>query len=128
MTAFEPELLVALGEAREVIVETSHGPGQPVRETIIWVVVDDADRVLVRSVRGPRGRWYRELLANPWGALRIGASRVPVRAEHAGDPDRVASCTRALEMKYRSARASLAAMVRDDVLGSTLQLTPVSER
>lgn len=127
MIAFAPEVLETIRAAREVTVETARAPGDPSRGTVIWIVVDSADRVLVRSVRGARGRWYRDLVANPVGALRIGASRVRVRAELAADRERVTSCTSALQAKYPTARASVAAMVRPEVLDATLQLTPLRE-
>jgi hypothetical protein len=124
MTAFDPELRLALRGARTVRVETSAGAGRPVHEALIWVVVDDAGRVLVRSWRGERGRWYRELRANPSGTLLVGSRRVPVRAEHAADPERVEACSRGLRQKYASARGSLAEMLVDAVLPTTLELHP----
>jgi hypothetical protein len=124
MTAFEPELRLALRGARTVRVQTAAGPGGPVHEAIIWVVVDDAGRVLVRSWRGERGRWYRELRANPSGVLRVGSRSVSIRAEHASDPERVEACSRGLREKYASARGSLAEMLVDEVLATTMELRP----
>ena len=124
MTGFNGPILDALHEARTVRIETSRGPGSPVHRTIIWIVVDDAGRVLVRSYRGERGRWYRELLANPSGAIHLPRVRIGVRAEPAADPDRVAACSQALAAKYASSRASLASMLLDDVLATTLELSP----
>jgi len=124
MTALDPELRHALRGARTVRVETSAGAGRPVHEAIIWVVVDDAGRVLVRSWRGERGRWYRELRANPTGTLTVGSRRVPIHAEHAADPERVEACSRGLRQKYASARGSLAGMLVDAVLPTTLELHP----
>ena len=124
MTAFDPDVLDALRAARTVRVETSRGDGAPVHDTIIWIVVDDADRVLVRSVRGARGRWYRELRANPSGTVGVGGQRIAVTAERADDPDRVDACSRALRAKYPRAGASLASMLRDETLETTLELRP----
>ena len=120
MSGFDPDTLDILNAARTVRIETSAGEGRPVHSTIIWVVVDDTDRVLVRSVRGPRGRWYRELLHNP-GVLVADRQRIPVRGESAHDPDRIEACSAALRAKYRPG-ASLDSMLRDEVLGTTLQL------
>src|SRR3712207_3827411 len=53
------EVLDALGRAEEVRVETSRDASSPRHETVIWVVVVDGD-AFVRSVRGGKGRWYRE--------------------------------------------------------------------
>jgi len=122
--SFDPELRLALSGARTVRVETSAGAGLPLHEAIIWVVVDEEGRILVRSWRGERGRWYRELRANPDGTLRVGSWRVPFRAELAADPERVESCSRGLRQKYASARGSLAQMLVDDVLPTTLELRP----
>ena len=124
MTTFDSELRLALRSARTVRIETSAGAKLPVHEAIIWVVVDDAGRVLVRSWRGERGRWYREVRANPTGTLRVGSRRVAIRAELAADPERVESCSRALRQKYASARGSLAEMLVDEVRPTTLELRP----
>ena len=122
MSAFDSSTLDMLREARTIRIETSRGADSPVHETPIWVVVDERDRVLVRSEFGDRGRWYRELKANPDGAIHVGSNRIPVRAEHAPDPDRVDACSRALSAKYRTSRGSLAMMVREEILDSTLEL------
>jgi hypothetical protein len=125
VTGFDAATLDALRVARTVRIETSRGAGQPVHETIIWIVVDDGDRVLVRSVRGRRrSRWYREIVANPRGAVMGFGSRVDVRAEPATDHDRIEACSDALRAKYPGAGQSLASMLRDEVLDTTLELKP----
>jgi hypothetical protein len=121
---FDGPLLESLRDTGTVRIETRRAHDGPVRMTPIWVVVDDSDRVLVRSVRGGRGRWYQDLLANPIGALVVGAARIGVRADLARDPERVEACTRALRAKYAGAGASLASMVMPDVLDCTLELLP----
>ena len=123
MTAFPPVVLDALRAARTVEIETSAGAGRPIHRAVIWIVVHE-ERVLVRSVRGDRGRWYRELLANPSGAVHVAGTRIPVVAQPAGDAARVASCSAALTAKYRTSLGSLASMVRDEVLETTLELRP----
>ena len=117
------EDLGLLRETREVRIETSRGAGAPVHRTIIWVVVDRADRILVRTYLGPRSRWYREALANPRVRLLAGDRAVELVAERADDPDRIAACSEGLRTKYR-AGASLDAMLRDEVLATTLELRP----
>jgi hypothetical protein len=124
MTGFAPSALDAFETARTVEIETSAGSGRPIHRTVIWIVVDTDDRVLVRSVRGTRGRWYRELLANRSGAIHVAGTRIPVVAESAADAPRVASCSAALTAKYRTSRGSLASMVRDEILETTLELRP----
>ncbi len=121
---FDPDVLDLLRTESEVRILTSLGPGSPAHSTIIWIVVDEADRVLVRSVRGPRGRWYRECVANPSCGLVVAGQEVSTTAEVASDPDRVEACTRALSAKYAHWRASLAAMLVDETLETTLELRP----
>ncbi|HEY7332462.1 MAG TPA: DUF2255 family protein [Candidatus Limnocylindria bacterium] len=120
MTDEERELLRA---AREVRIETSRGEGAPVHRTIIWVVVDDADRVLVRTYLGPGSRWYREALASGRVRLVSGERAIDFSVEAATDPDRMEACSDALRAKYRRS-VSLDAMLRDEVLGTTLELHP----
>jgi hypothetical protein len=120
---FDAETLAILRDARTITIETSAGPGSAVHETPIWVVVDEGGRVFVRSEYGARGRWYREIRSNPDGAVHVGSTSILVRAEHASDPDRVDACSRALSAKYRTSRGSLAMMLRDEILDSTLELT-----
>ena len=117
--------LALLRETREVRIETSHGPGAPVHRTIIWVVIDDADRILVRTYLGAGSRWYREALANPRVRLLAGDRVVELVAERADDPDRIAACSDGLRAKYRPG-SSLDAMLRDEVLDTTLELRPAS--
>ena len=124
MSGFDPDALEAMRTVRTIEIETSRGPGRPVHQTTVWIVVDEAERAFVRSEFGERGRWFRELLANPSGAVHVGSTRIPIHAEHAADPDRIAACSRALSAKYRTSRGSLAVMLRDEVLESTLQLHP----
>ena len=124
MTGFAPPAQDAFRTARTVVIETSAGPNRPIHRTVIWIVVDDADRVLVRSVRGTRGRWYRELLASPDGAVHVAGTRIPVIAVPAQDAERVASCSAALAAKYRTSRGSVASMLRDEILDTTLELRP----
>ena len=120
---FPPEILDRLREAEEVDIETRRAPGAPAHRTIIWVMVDDRDRVLIRSVRGTRGRWYREAVAHPECTLSVGDSDVPVRAEPAADADRVAAASAQLAVKYVG-DPSLGSMLRADVLETTLELLP----
>jgi hypothetical protein len=120
---FDADTLERFRAQEEVRIGTSRGPDAPEHRTIIWIVVDELDRVLVRSVRGPRGRWYREALANPSCTIWIGHDGVAVRAEPASDPDRVTAATEALTAKY-ARDPSLRSMVRDEVLETTLELLP----
>jgi hypothetical protein len=118
-------LLDRLRSAREVRIETSRGEGAPVHRTIIWVVVDARDRILVRTYRGPGSRWYREVLANPRCRLLLGGDELDVTAERAEDDERVAACSSGLAEKYARDPAT-PAMLRDEVLPTTLELHPAT--
>jgi hypothetical protein len=113
--------LERLRAMREVRIETSRGDGAPLHRTIIWVVVDARDRILVRTYRGPGSRWYREALANPRCRLVMGNDTLDVTAERAEEDDRVAACSAGLAEKYAGDPAT-PAMLRDEVLPTTLEL------
>lgn len=120
MTDAELDLLRG---AHEVRIETARGEGAPVHRTIIWVVVDDRDRVLIRTYRGPGSRWYREALSSGRCRLLVDGHALEFRLEEADDPERIAACSAALAAKYQG-DPSTPAMLRDEVLGTTLQLHP----
>jgi hypothetical protein len=118
---FEEAVAAALRTRKEVTILT--GPPEHKRATIIWIVVDDADRVLVRSVRGARGRWFRDLEAEPAAAIDLGDRVVPVTALPASDAERVQACSDGLRTKY-AGNGSLASMLAADTLATTVQLVP----
>jgi hypothetical protein len=124
MSAFGADVAAELRTARTVTIETSAGADAPVHRTIIWIVADESGRAFVRSVRGRRGRWYRELVANPSGAVIVGGHRLPVRAVPA-DEAGIETCSRLLREKHSSAGASLTSMLQDEILDTTLELEPV---
>lgn len=124
MSGFDAEVLLALRVARTVRLDTSAAAGRPTHTAIVWVVVDPASRVLVRSWRGERGRWYRELRANPSGVLRVAGHRVSFIAELADDPESIEACSLGLRQKYASSGGSLAQMLVEEVLQTTLELKP----
>src|ERR671916_2557183 len=72
----EREILDALDGTEEVRVETTRDASSPKHETVIWVVVVDGN-AFVRSVRGEKGRWFREASVNPYVTLRVNDRRVP---------------------------------------------------
>jgi hypothetical protein len=122
--SFDDETLGRLGEAREVRIETRRGDGAPVHRTTIWVVTVDG-AVFVRSVRGERGRWYREVRTNPTAALHVGDDRIPVHAVPVSDEATIEAVNRAYQEKYgRSSPGSTRAMLRPETLPTTLRLEP----
>ena len=118
---FDDETLALLDRTEEVTIETRSAAGEEHR-TIIWVMVDGTD-VYVRSVRGPAGRWYREVAANPEGALHVEGRRVPFRAFPATDPRSIEACNQALHRKYRGI-PGFRPMLREHTLETTLRLVP----
>ena len=82
----------------------------------------DGDDVFVRTYRGPKSRWYRELLAGP-GALVVNGKRIPVRAIAAADGGSVKRASDGYRKKYPKS-GSLDAMLRRSVLPTTLRLEP----
>ena len=118
------DLHARLADALEVRIRTEDALGT-VHRTIIWVVVDGAGRILVRSYRGAGARWYREATSGRPVALEIGADEHRVRVEPATDPDRVSACSSGFEVKYPGDPAT-PAMVHPDVLDTTLELRPIA--
>jgi len=121
-TTFDAAVLDLLGAAVEVEIETRPDPAAAWHRVIIWVVVDGGE-VFVRSVRGTRGRWYREIRSNPLGALHADGAVIPVRAVPAADAPSIERCSRALARKY-AGDPSLGYMLEPDVLETTIRLVP----
>jgi hypothetical protein len=122
--SFDAETLRLLDETREVRIETRRDDHSPEHRTIIWVVVAEGE-VFVRSVRGPGGRWYREISSNPEGALHAHDDRIPVQATPVTEEAMVDAVSAAFRSKYqRSSPASTEAMVRPEILPTTLKLSP----
>jgi hypothetical protein len=113
--------LAAMAAAEEVDIETRSSAGEAHR-AIIWIVAQEGD-VYVRSYRGPRGRWYREALADPEVAVHVDGRRIPATAVPATDPTSVEACSEGLRAKYPRSQ-SLAAMLIPEVLPTTLKLVP----
>ena len=120
---FDADTQASLDRADEVDIETSRGEGAPIHRTTIWIVAD-GDAAYVRSVRGPAGRWYRELLANPSGAVHIGNRRVAIKAQPVTDAATIARVSDALRSKYQKWPGPLASMLREETLPTTLRLKP----
>ena len=125
--SFDPDTLRLIDGAREVRIETSRDEDAPAHRTTIWVVTMDGS-VFVRSVRGGKGRWYREVSANPAAALHVGDDRIPVRAVPVTDDATIAAVSEAYREKYgRTSPGSTRAMVQPDTLPTTLRLEPARE-
>ena len=125
--SFDSDALRLIDGAREVRIETSRDEDAPTHRTTIWVVTVDGT-VFVRSVRGGKGRWYREVSANPAAALHVGNDPIPVRAVPVTDDATIAAVSEAYREKYgRTSPDSTRAMVQPDTLPTTLRLEPARE-
>lgn len=122
MTPFPAIVLEAFRVKHEVEVETASADGDAHRVTIWIVVMGEAP--YVRSVRGAKGRWYRELLRAGEGAIHVGARRIPVRAKRVTDAAENDRVSEAIQQKYVRPVASVKAMIRDEVLATTARLEP----
>ncbi|MEX0626277.1 MAG: DUF2255 family protein, partial [Chloroflexota bacterium] len=115
----EPALL---REEQKIRIETAASEAGPRHSTTIWVVVDPAGRVLIRSYRGAGARWYREVTSRPDCHLKVAGRMLAVRAIAAADPDRVAACSDGLLVKYVG-QYGVRSMVSAH-LETTLELVP----
>jgi hypothetical protein len=119
MSAFDAATLRRLRDADEVAIRTAKRPDRPV---VIWIAVDDGE-VFVRSARGPRGRWYRDLQADPSATIELDDQRLAVRAVSAADAASIERASREYLRKYRGSPYAQA-VVRPDLLSTTLRLEP----
>ena len=118
---FADLLLTRFDGAKEVDIET-RSPEGSVHKVTIWIVVHDG-APYVRSVKGKKGRWYRELVARKEGAIHVGSRKVPVRPSEVGSPDLIDEVSAAFWRKYPKS-ASLFSMLRLSTLDTTLRLDP----
>ena len=88
MDRWSPDFLALLHDLKEVDLETTAGDGRTSHRATIWVVVDEGE-VFIRSWKGERGRWYREIRERPEAVLHAAGQSVSVRREPAVDPESV---------------------------------------
>ena len=119
MSSFDADTLGALRELREVGLRTDRHPESAV---VIWVVVAD-DGVFVRSFRGAKGRWYRDLAGGGPATLEFAGRRLAVQAVPANDPAAIEHASREYLRKYGPGPYATA-MVQPDILATTLRLEP----
>src|SRR5262252_4118683 len=89
-----------LAETEEIKIETQQHVASPIHRTTIWVVVL-GENIFVRSVRGKHGRWFKEITANPSGAINMEGQRIPVRAVPVTDPNMIEQVSKEYLRKYR---------------------------
>jgi hypothetical protein len=123
MTASFPKAVVERFDTTKTVdIETRSAKGTK-HAVPIWIVVVGGVPY-VRSVRGPAGRWYRELLARGEGAVVAVGKRTPVRAIHDGSAEAIEAVSAGLRKKYARSGQSLRSMLRSDVLDTTARLEP----
>jgi hypothetical protein len=118
---FRPQDLHDLDVAQEVRIETHRRDGRT-RSTVIWIVVDHGD-VFVRSVRGERGLWYKEALADPNVTIDDQGRRLEARAVPVRDPESIRRINEALKRKY-TGEGGFDEMFAPDVLHANFRLEP----
>jgi hypothetical protein len=119
---FPASVVKRFDDTKVVDIETRSAKGEK-HSVPIWIVIVDGVPY-VRSVRGPRGRWFRELLARGEGAVVAGGSRTRVKATHDRTKAAIDATSAALRRKYKTSGSSLASMLRPDVLDTTVRLEP----
>src|SRR3712207_1356759 len=97
MTDFDADILRELRDVREVAIRTEKHPNSAV---VIWVVVAD-DEIFVLSVRGTKGRWYRELARGGLATLEFAGRQLEVQAIPVSDPDAIDRASREYRRKYQ---------------------------
>jgi hypothetical protein len=123
---FSQDILRLIDQTDEVQIEPRSSDGSPGKPVTIWIVVDGSD-VFVRSYRGANGRWYQSLMKHPQGVLHVAEQQIPFRAIQVSDRESIDRVSQAFQRKYGSKwPQETAEMLRDEVLGTTLRLEPVS--
>ena len=119
MAKFDADTVRELRNFKEVAIRTEKHPDSAV---VIWVVVAD-DEVFVRSVRGTKGRWYRDLATGGSATLEFAGRQLAVQAVPVSDRDSTARFSREYLTKYQQSPYAQS-MVRAEVLPTTLRLEP----
>lgn len=119
MARYYQETLQKLHGCKEIGIRTTKHPGSAVT---IWVVVCGTD-VFVRSVRGTKGRWYRDLATGGPATLEFDGEQVAVQAAPTTDGPSIEGASQAFLSRYRSSPYATS-IVRPEVLETTLRLDP----
>lgn len=119
-------LLWKVAESDEIDIETQRDAKSPLHRTTIWIVPTE-DGVYVRSVKGKKGRWYQEAIANPRVTVRVGRRKVPARVEPERNSSVIREVTDAYLEKYGERWPDeTKPMLAPSVLPTTLRLTEIS--
>ena len=98
MAKFDQETLRKPHDCKEVAIRTTKHPGSAVT---IWAVVSSPD-VFIRSVRGTKGRWYRDLANGGPATLEFDGEQLAVQAVPAIDASSIERASQEFLSKYRS--------------------------
>ena len=119
MTNFDADTLREFRDLQEFVIRTEEHPKSAV---VIWVVVA-GEEVFVRSWRGTKGRWFRDLAEGGPATLEFAGRRLAVQAIPANEPAAVARASREFLRKYQPSPHAQE-MVRAEILPTTLRLEP----
>jgi hypothetical protein len=124
---FSPSLVRRLVEAEEVEMLVLGSDGAMTSRPIWIVVVDDVS--YVRSYTGRRGKWWRRVLRDRKGVLRVGRTRVPFAAKPLTARELEGELNHRISKAYKDKYGdkwpqSMRTMVSDKVAGTTLRLEP----
>lgn len=119
MAQFDKNTLSRISAQDEVAIRTEKHPDSAV---VIWVAVADGE-VFVRSARGAKGRWYRDVANGGTATLEFDGHTLPVRAVSAADSPSIERASREYLRKYRRSPYAQS-VVRPDILSTTLRLEP----
>jgi hypothetical protein len=119
MTNFDVETLRELRDVEEFAIRTEKHPKTAV---VIWVAVA-GDEVFVRSWRGTKGRWYRDLADGGPATLEFAGRKLAVQATPASSPAAIARASDGFLKKYQP-NSHAEEMVRAEILPTTLRLEP----
>ena len=116
-------LLWKLAESDEIDIETRRDAKSPSHRTTIWIV-PAKDGVFVRSVKGQKGRWYQEALANPVVTIRVGRRKVVARGELEKNPAVIREVSDGYREKYGERWPDdTKPMLKPSVASTTLRLS-----
>lgn len=119
MARFDKETLAQLSAQNEIAIRTNKHPDAAV---VIWVVVADGE-VFVRSARGAKGRWYRDVADGGDATIEFDGHALPVHAVAAADARSIERASREYLRKYHGSPYAQS-VVRSDILSTTLRLEP----
>lgn len=116
---FDPALLGHLHADQEVAISPGKNRGRPV---VIWAVVANG-AAFVRSVRGPKGKWYIAAARDGEAMLEVAGRQVAVKLTPVTDAATIEAVSNEFLRKYASSPYAKS-IVAADTLPTTLRLDP----